>query len=255
VRRLWVLAISDRQGFKFPPEVYRSRQQAIPSLALWIKGLSRDRKNLHEALAADDQVHAIRVGNVYCAVVPALVDDVAPHDELWIGGVFSAAGLLVDGPTIHRHQGQARGWVTSQGSGDPKAQTAEKPGDDTTCVFKKGSRRLLSTATRAKVVAPYASIVTADLPEIVQPSTYTVEIAATYTHAIETSFEALPGLTREAIESRIDEEFPHLGAQRGMLIDLSWDLESFEERPGLRWRIQPKEDDPEEPRPQVERDR
>jgi hypothetical protein len=208
-----------------------------------------------EEVLVEHESKVIKVGGLFVSMDPVLVDEIVPYDELWVGAVFSRDGRMVEGPVIQTNQSHARAWVDTRGRDDPKRRSAERPGDDTTCTFKLGQKTFFGTATRAKVIAPFPSIVAADLPEVVQSSTYEVEIVATFTHLIQTSIDAIPGLTREQLESKIDEDFPHLGSQRGMLVDLAWELESYEERPGLSYRIQPKDEDPGEPRPRVTRDR
>jgi hypothetical protein len=203
---------------------------------------------------SDGEASVLKVSGAYVSVDPVAVHEMAPNDEMWVGAAFGSDGAIVEGPVIALSQGMARGWVTSRGKDDPRRRGAEKPGEDPTCRFVLGGRKYFATTTRAKVIAPFASVITADLPEVVQPSRYDVDIVATYTHVFETSIVAEAGLTREGIESRIDESFPHLGAHRGMLVDLSWQLESFDERPGLKWRVQPKNDGPAEPLPRVSKE-
>lgn len=196
----------------------------------------------------------VKIGGLHVALDPVLTDEIEMTGELWVGAVFAGDGSISEGPVLHQDQGHARGWVGAQGADDPRRRSAERPGEDTTCRFKHGGRLHFATSTRAKVVAPFSAVVTMDLPDVVQPSTYDIDVVATFTHVVSTSFSAEPGLSREALESRIDEEFPHLGFQRGMLTDLTWELDDFSERPGLKYRIQPQGDDPEEPRPRVVRD-
>jgi hypothetical protein len=198
--------------------------------------------------------HAVKIGPVQASIAPVVAPEVPQDCELWVGAVFARNGSIAEGPVIHNYQGYARGWVTRQGEHDPKAQSAERPGDDTTCEFKVGGRRFLATATLAKVIAPFASVITENLPHVVQPSHYDIDVVATFTHVLSTSVEGDPGLTKAGVESRIDEDFPHLGFHQGMLVDFGWELESFVERPGLKYRIQPAEDDPGEFRPRVDRD-
>jgi len=253
MRRLWVLCIAARDGFRFQPEVYRSRQAAEFGLKGWIRGLDRREQAKQEPPLSEGSVR-VKVGGLHAALDPVLTDQIEMTGELWVGAVFASDGSIFEGPVIHQLQGHARGWVSAQGADDPRRRSAERPGDDTTCRFKREGHQFFATSTRAKVIAPFSAVVTMNLPDIVQPSTYEVDVVATFTHVVSTSFSAEPGLSREALESRIDEDFPHLGFQRGMLTDLTWELDDFRERPGLRYRIQPEEDDPEEPRPRVVRD-
>jgi hypothetical protein len=249
MRRLWVLSIAARDGFRFQPEIYRSRQGAEFGLGAWIRGL--DRKHQSKSAFASGGSTRVKIAGLNASIDPVLTDEIEMTSELWVGAVFASDGSISDGPVIHQHQGHARGWVGAQGLDDRKRTSAERPGDDTTRRFKQGGHQFFVTSTRAKVIAPFSAVVTMDLPNIVQPSTYDIDVIASFTHVMSTSISAQPGLSREALESRIDEDFPHLGFQRGMLTDLSWELDDFRERPGLRYRIQPEEGDPEEPRPRV----
>ena len=253
MRRLWILSVGARDGFRFQPEVFRSRQAAQFALKGWIGGLDRRHQAKANSSLSDGSVR-VKIGGLHVALDPVLTDEIEMTGELWVGAVFAGDGSISEGPVLHQDQGHARGWVGAQGADDPRRRSAERPGEDTTCRFKHGGRLHFATSTRAKVVAPFSAVVTMDLPDVVQPSTYDIDVVATFTHVVSTSFSAEPGLSREALESRIDEEFPHLGFQRGMLTDLTWELDDFSERPGLKYRIQPQEDDPEEPRPRVVRD-
>jgi hypothetical protein len=188
------------------------------------------------------------------SIDPILTEDIEPNAELWVSAVFASDGSIASGPTMHHHIGQVRGWIDQQGEEDARRRISEPPGQDIRSQFTRAGRRFLATSTRAKVIAPFAAVMTFDLPDVVQPSTYEIDIVATFTHVVSTSLTAEPGLNRAALESRIDEDFPHLGIQRGELTDLNWELDGYRERPGLKYRIQPEEDDPREPRPRVEKE-
>jgi hypothetical protein len=194
----------------------------------------------------------LKIGSLFASIKPVISDEIELNAELWVGAVFGGDGSIVEGPVLHQHLGHARGWVGQQGTDDPHRRSSEPPGEDNRARFKRGRRSFLATATRAKVIAPFAAVLGPDLPEVVQPSTYDIDVVATFTHVLSTSISAEPGLSREALESRIDEDFPHLGFQRGVLTDLNWELDGYRERPGLRYRVQPEGDDPGEPLPRME---
>jgi hypothetical protein len=251
MRRLWVLSVTGKGGFQFQPEVYRSRQTAMSSFSQWAGSLGGVVNLEAEGASLGESVNR-KVGSLFVSVSPVVTDQIESNAELWVGAVFGRDGSIVEGPVLRQHLGHARGWVQEQGLDDPHRRSSEPPGEDNRAHFKRGRRSLIATATRAKVIAPFAAVLTYELPEIVQPSTYDIDVVATFTHIVSTSVSGQPGLSREALESRIDEDFPHLGLQRGVLTDLTWELDGYQERPGLRYRVQPGGDDPEEPLPRIE---
>jgi len=187
MRRLWILSVSARDGFRFQPEVFRSRQAAQFALKGWIGGLDRRHQAKANSSLSDGSVR-VKIGGLHVALDPVLTDEIEMTGELWVGAVFAGDGSISEGPVLHQDQGHARGWVGAQGADDPRRRSAERPGEDTTCRFKHGGRLHFATSTRAKVVAPFSAVVTMDLPDVVQPSTYDIDVVATFTHVVSTSF-------------------------------------------------------------------
>lgn len=68
-------------------------------------------------------------------------------------------------------------------------------------------------------------------------SEYAIELTACFTFTISTELEGRPGLDRNAIEEMIEADWMWISADTDVLLESTWQLESFEERPmpgGLR---------------------
>jgi hypothetical protein len=63
-----------------------------------------------------------------------------------------------------------------------------------------------------------------------QLSMYEVQLVATFTFTIGDTIEGPPGLSREQVEELVDANWWWLSSSTDVLLESSWDLESFEER-------------------------
>jgi hypothetical protein len=62
-------------------------------------------------------------------------------------------------------------------------------------------------------------------------SEYEVELTAQFTVTISETVEGLPGLSREQVEDLIEGNWWWVSGGTDVLLESSWELESFEERP------------------------
>jgi hypothetical protein len=63
-----------------------------------------------------------------------------------------------------------------------------------------------------------------------QSALYEVQLVATFMFTIGDTIEGPPGLSREQVEELVDANWWWLSASTDVLLESSWDLESFEER-------------------------
>jgi hypothetical protein len=61
-------------------------------------------------------------------------------------------------------------------------------------------------------------------------SEYAVELTACFTFSISTTLDGPPGLERDVIEDRIEADWMWISVDTDVLLESSWQLESFEER-------------------------
>jgi hypothetical protein len=59
---------------------------------------------------------------------------------------------------------------------------------------------------------------------------YAVELTACFTFSISTTLEGEPGLDKDAIEDMIEADWMWISVDTDVLLESSWQLESFEER-------------------------
>ena len=209
---------------KAAPEVYRSRLVCVNEverlLLLWRRSTD----------TSDDLATGIVVGHRRISVLSASVERIEEGDGLFVGLVLGSDGRVVQGPVISLDKGSGRAWAHGISAGTSKARGKEQPGADTVYSFRRGRRQLAAVSSKAKVIAPFPALLETDVPETVKRTEYEVELSVRYTHAIFASVSGPPGLKREEIEGRIDEEFPHIATYRGVPVDVDWTLESHSER-------------------------
>jgi hypothetical protein len=224
LRRLWVLIVSEGRALKAAPEVYRSRlvcaSEVERMLRLW----------KHPDISSSDLAAGIVVRRQRISVLSAPVERLELGDGLFVGLVLGSDGSVVEGPVISRDKGASRAWVQEIARDDPKARGEEPPGADTVYSFRRGRRHLAAMSSKAKVIAPFPALLETDAPESGKRTEYEVELTVRYTHAVFASVSGPPGLAREEIEARIDEEFPHIAAYQAVPVDVDWTLDSHRER-------------------------
>ncbi len=224
MRRLWVLIVSEGRALKVAPEVYRSRLVCVDEverlLRLWKQPIAK----------SDDVAAGILIRRQRISVRSAPVERIEQGDGLFVGLVLGSDGSVLEGPVISRDKGSSRAWVHEIAGGDPTARGKEPPGADTVYSFRRGRRQLVAISSKAKVIAPFPALLETDAPETAKRTEYEVELTVRYTHAVFASVSGPPGLAREQIEARIDEEFPHIAAYQAVPVDVDWTLESHRER-------------------------
>src|SRR4029453_10970042 len=136
VRRLWVVTVSSRDGFRFQPEVYRARQGAEFELGRWVRALESPRDRGVDTPTGETSAR-IKVGSVSVSIDPILTEDIEPNAELWVSAVFASDGSIASGPTMHHHIGQVRGWIDQQGEEDARRRISEPPGQDIRSQFTR----------------------------------------------------------------------------------------------------------------------
>jgi len=224
LRRLWVLIVTEGRALKAAPEVYRSRLTCVDE----VERLLRIWKRAPDP--SDDLLAGITVGRRRISVRSAPVERIEEGDGLFVGVVVASDGTVIEGPELALGKGASRAWVHEVAQGDPKSRGEERPGADTVYLFRRGRRQLSAISSKAKVVAPFPALLEIDAPETTKRTQYEVELTVRYTHSVYASVGGPPGLGREQIEARIDEEFPHIAAYQSVPVDVDWALESHRER-------------------------
>lgn len=234
MRRLWILLVTEGLALKAAPEVYRSRVTCQREAARFAE-LSKSPRG---ATPQEDEAGVVTVGRRRICVVPSNIDRILKGDALFVGVVLTSDGSLAAGPVLHRDKGRSRAWVHAVAEGKAKARGAEKPGGDTLYRFRERGRSFIAISSAAKVVAPFAALLENEEGEKTPRTHYEVELSVRYTHALFATIDSEPGLSREELESLIDQDFPHLSAYRGTPVDLDWTLESVEERGAYSLKLQ-----------------
>jgi hypothetical protein len=203
--------------------VYRSRLVCIDEVQRLVRLSKRPVK------VSDDLASGILLGRRRVSVLSAPVERLEEGDTLFVGLVLGSDGTVVNGPVLSTDKGSSRAWVHEVVSSDPNARGKEPPGAETISSFRRGRRQFVAISSKAKVVAPFAALLEADVPETTKRTEYEVELTVCYTHSILASVSGSPGLTRAQLEARIDEEFPHIAAHRAVPVDVNWTLDSHRE--------------------------
>jgi len=224
LRRLWILLVTQGRGLKVAPEVYRSRVACVDEVERLLRLLKQP------TVHSNDLASGILVRRQRICVRSAPVERIEEGDGLFIGLVLASDGTVVQGPVISLDKGASRAWIHEISSGDPSARGEERPGADAIRSFRQGRRQLVAISSKAKVISPFPALLEADAPETVWRTEYEVELTVRYTHSVIASVSGPPGLTREHVEARIDEDFPQIAAYRGVPVDVDWTLESHRER-------------------------
>jgi hypothetical protein len=170
------------------------------------------------------------VGRQRISMLSSPVARLEEGDDLFVGLVLGSDGAVVEGPVLSRDKGTNRAWVHEVAQADPKARGQERPGAETIYSFRRGRHSLASISSKAKVIAPYPALLETEAPESTKKTGYEVELTVRYTHAIFATIPGPPGLTREQLEAKIDEDFPHITGYQAVPVDVDWTLESHQER-------------------------
>ncbi len=226
MRRLWVLLVTEGLALKAAPEAYRSRTTCEREAAR--AALLSKRNEGTPIEEVEPGVHA--VGRRRFSVMAGSVQGIRKGDALFVAVVIGSNGNVVLGPVLHRSKGPSRVWVEHFADGKIKTWVKEKPGEETLCRFREKGKTLLAISSAAKVIAPFAALLEAEEGEKVTRAPYELELSVRYTHALFATIESDPGLSREQLESQIDQDFSHIAGYQGTPVDLDWTLESVEER-------------------------
>jgi hypothetical protein len=232
LRRLWVLVVTEGSGLLATPEVYRSRvacQREAERLAQrWARSLRR---------AIEEVEDAFIVGRRRASVLGATATRIQEGDGLFVGLVLTADGGVAVGPELASDRGTSRAWV-EQFRKTPTTFVSERPGDDTLYRFRRKGRTLVAVSSFAKAVAPFPALLEADAPERSTKARYEIELSVRYTHVVLATIEDAPGLSREQVEDRVDEDFPNIARYTGAPVDVDWSLESVQERGSYAVKVQ-----------------
>jgi len=233
LRKLWVLIMTEGLALVTTPEVYRSRVGAEREAQRIAERWGRSR-----AGSVDQVDGTFSVGRRRASVLPSPVDRIQEGDGLFVGLVLSADGKVAAGPHLTLEKGSSRSWVEEFARAKPKTFVSERPGDDTVYRFRQKGRTFVALSSYAKAIAPFPALLEAEGPEKTDRTGYEIELSVRYTHAVLATIAGEPGLTREELEARIDDDFPNIAGYRGVPIDIDWTLESVRERGSYSIKVQ-----------------
>jgi hypothetical protein len=224
MRRLWVVAITEGTELRFPPEVYPTLSRATHEAYHWRWFLSR----ADEAKSTEVTEGHWRVGRVHVHLAPATLPSSPPGLELWVG--FQTRGPASQPRfALFASRGEARTWVLS-GSRLMKRASREQP-LCTTAQYGSDKTELWVGCHRAKT-SPWQDGSLLEGPSNLEETTeYAFVVTATYTHVVNSTIRALPGLSHEELADVVERDFPHLASYRGSATELDWTLTEMTERP------------------------
>jgi hypothetical protein len=233
LRKLWVLVVTEGLTLLTTPEVYRSRIGAEREAERLAERWGRSRGG-----SADQGDGTFSVGRRRASVLPSPIDRIQEGDGLFVGLVLSADGKVAAGPHLALEKGTSRCWVEDFARAKRKTFVSERPGDDTVYRFRQKGRTFVALSSYAKAIAPFPALLEAEAPEKTNRAGYEIELSVRYTHAVLATIAGEPGLTREELEARIDEDFPNISGYRGVPVDVDWTLESVRERGSYSLKVQ-----------------
>jgi hypothetical protein len=215
--QVWLLIVTDGLAIEFPPEIYLSEREANRGGEFWSWVLSGpDRSEVDLPFPGRWQVGFRDIRLSTCEV-----DDLDVGVGWWAGIHWTSHGFPDPEGVVLRGRDDARAWCIAPLDGDPPDSVresdwmieAEFPGHDvpeTSVVARAKVVRFASTEDRGAASARYV-----------------VQLTATFVHNIQTTIKGSPGLEQEEIERLIAADWPNISQETGVLLESSWELESF----------------------------
>jgi hypothetical protein len=215
---VWALIITDGTIVEFPVEVYIDGDRAQRESERWASALS---DIVHQTIERPFEGRW-EVGGLDVRLVKCSVESFNQNDEWWVGTHWTADGYPEPEALLLPGRHVARDWVLVQ-PGDLPLMSFDDGKEAISAAYGVGDLESISVAHLAKVVG-----IGRTRPTDV---TYDVEITGTFVQLINAQVFGPPGLSREAIETRIEQNWAELSAEAHVLLESSWELESFREFP------------------------
>ena len=213
---VWALIITDGTVVEFPVEVYIDGDRAQRESERWASALSDIvRQPIERPFEGRWEVGGLDLRLVKCSV-----DSFNQDDEWWVGTHCTADGHPEPEALLLPGRAAARDWVLVQ-PGDLPLMSFDDGREAISAAYGVGDLESFSVAHLAKVVGTGRTRPT--------DVTYDVEITGTFVQLINAQVFGPPGLSQEAIERLIEDDWAQLSAETNVLLESSWTLESYRE--------------------------
>ncbi len=216
--RCWILLVTHGTIVEYPPEIYRSRTSAVREARRWSEVLSG-----YGQISIEHPFEGRwEIGDRDVRLVPSGDDRTGgrPFEPPWIGVHWTIDGYPDPEALMLKDRTAARRWVL-QPTDSLGPRDVEEGEWTISASFGSAADESYSVAHLAKIVE-WPEAATADVG-------YDVELTGTFVHWLKGVVSGPPGLTRAALETRIEESWAELSSTSGVLLESSWTLESFRE--------------------------
>jgi hypothetical protein len=213
--RLWALMITHGTMVEYPPELYLTESVGVRESRRWAWILAGH----GEMAVANPFEGRWEVGTRDVRLVECSCEHDTQMSDCWVGTHWTSDGYPEPEALVLPGRRQAYRWVTEpEGARSPR--DIEEREWSISATFGSGDHEAYSVALRAKVVLD-------DSRRVQMNVDYEVEITGTFVQTVRGSVSGPPGLGRRAIEERIEERWGELSAAPELLLESSWELESF----------------------------
>lgn len=215
-----VIVITDGQAIEYPPEIYLDRGQAEREAEHWAWTLSGGGE--FEVRRPFNGRWEVGIRDIRLVSVAAEEFDVT--NEWWVGLHWTKDGFPEPDGVLLSDRTAALEWITQPPSGRVASSVHQ---DDwlVSATFAERGEESQSVALRAKVIATVATSHSVGLVD------YELELVGTFVQSIRGSVQGPSGLGREQIEELVDRDWSTLSIGTEVLLESSWELESFTEMP------------------------
>jgi hypothetical protein len=211
---VWALIITDGTIVEFSVEVYVDGDRAQRESERWASALS---DIVHQTIVRPFEGRW-EVGGLDVRLVKCTVDSFNQDDEWWVGTHWTADGYPEPEALLLPGRPAARDWVLVQ-PGDLPVMSFDDGREAISAAYGVGDGESFSVAHLAKVIGTGRRHPT--------DVTYDVEITGTFVQLINGQVFGPPGLSQEAIERLIEDDWAQLSAEAHVLLESSWTLESY----------------------------
>jgi hypothetical protein len=218
--RVWALQIIEGASVELPVEIYVSHEVALREARRWAWTIAG-----HGEIQIDrPSVESWRVGMRDVRLVACAVTNFDPNREWWVGSHWTGDGYADAEAELLPGRAAARSWTLRPPDDGSLVSHAEYAWS-VVASFAQGNELSHSISTLAKVVMGPDVVGSPPLVE------YRVDLTGTFVQGFNASLFAPPGLTRQALEEVIEGSWGEFSAGSHVLLESSWELESYVELP------------------------
>lgn len=220
---LWVVMVTDGTVVAFPPEIYGSLEVAVSEAERWKQTLSERCGGQAESRGGPPW----QVGDFTIRLIErsAYASDTFTSTSTWVGTYWTADGYPDPEVELLPNRAAALAWVQDPPVGFERAVDTEESEWSVVSTYLDRGEETYAVAHRAKLVqtllidpapSPSAALVR-----------YEVEVAVSRLQRIETSFLGPPGLSRNAVEDLVEENWAAIAGHVTEDNVVTWELESY----------------------------